>query len=313
MAKNPLTILLYHGVTEESSHGIENFSGKHIPAREFRRQMRIVKDNCTPLSMDDVVELARSGAPVPRHAVAITFDDGYRNNHTTAAPILDDLSLPAIFYICAGMVDTDMMFTTDKVEDCINLCRKQQITIALDGDPQLIALATDDDKIAAVNRIKGYCKLVGPAERERVLTDLAAATEVTPAPDHAANYRMMDWAAVKDLDANKLFTVGGHSLYHHTLSMLPPRMLTLDIRTTLGLLEFNLGHPVTHFAYPEGQRVHYDERVIDTLQTEGVVCSPSAIDGINESAADLFNLRREMVGFNGNPFPLDARISGATA
>ena len=41
-----LTILLYHGVTDSKSKGIENFSGKHINAKEFSRQMLFIKENC---------------------------------------------------------------------------------------------------------------------------------------------------------------------------------------------------------------------------------------------------------------------------
>ena len=32
---NPLTILLYHGVSSESNIGIENYSGKHINTKIF--------------------------------------------------------------------------------------------------------------------------------------------------------------------------------------------------------------------------------------------------------------------------------------
>ncbi|MEQ8505295.1 MAG: polysaccharide deacetylase family protein [Rhodospirillales bacterium] len=313
MTKNQLTLLLYHGVTEAPSKGIENFSGKHIAAEEFRRQMHHIKTACTPLSMDDIVDLARSGDTIPDRAVAVTFDDGYKNNHAVAAPILDEYGLPAVFYVCAGMVGTNMMFATDIVEDCINLSDEQRISISLADGPETIPITTVEDKIVTVNRIKGHCKLISPEERTRVLAELSAVTGVIPSIDHSANYPMMNWAEVREMDSNNLFTIGGHSLYHHTLSKHDAHTLNLDIKTTLGLLEFNLGHAIPHFAYPEGQSVHYNDHVIETLKHEGVICSPSAIDGINESAADLFNLRRIMVGFNDNPFPFDSPAAATTA
>ncbi len=45
-----LTILLYHGVTNSPGTGIENYSGKHIPADDFTRQMRTIRRHCTVLS-----------------------------------------------------------------------------------------------------------------------------------------------------------------------------------------------------------------------------------------------------------------------
>lgn len=303
--KNTLTILLYHGVTDSASNGIENFSGKHIEANEFRRQMTWVKNRCTLLSMDDVVELTLTKKTFPHQSVAVTFDDGFRNNFTVAAPILDELRVPATFYLCAGMLDTQRMFFTDVIEDCVNLSKSKKIAIALDGNSQVFPLADNGDKIKAVNTIKGYCKRVGPDERTRTLNDVEQITRVIPSVEHAVNYEKLYWNDVQDMDRNDLFTIGGHSLYHDILSTLPHEKIEVDIRTTLGLLAFNLNHVIEHFSYPEGQEEHYNAAVIDSLQHNGIICCPSAIHGTNTFGQDLFHLRRIMVGFNGTPFPFD--------
>jgi peptidoglycan/xylan/chitin deacetylase (PgdA/CDA1 family) len=39
-----------------------------------------------------------------RPQVAITFDDGYACWHELAAPILEDLKIPAVFFVCSGFV-----------------------------------------------------------------------------------------------------------------------------------------------------------------------------------------------------------------
>lgn len=39
-----------------------------------------------------------------RTQVAITFDDGYACWHELAAPILEDLKIPAVFFVCSGFV-----------------------------------------------------------------------------------------------------------------------------------------------------------------------------------------------------------------
>ena len=78
-----------------------------------------------------------------------------------------------------------------------------------------------------------------------------------------------------------------------------------DIELSIGLLEFNLNEKIVHFSYPEGQENHYNQRVIDKLKASKIVCSPSAIHGINDHENDLFNLYRIMPGFMGIPFPYD--------
>ena len=35
---------------------------------------------------------------IPKRSFVITFDDGFENNYSVAAPMLDDLNIPATFY-----------------------------------------------------------------------------------------------------------------------------------------------------------------------------------------------------------------------
>ena len=55
--ENELTILLYHGVTNVQSKGIENYSHKHIPEIEFVKQMKYLKNHCNIISIDEYVNL----------------------------------------------------------------------------------------------------------------------------------------------------------------------------------------------------------------------------------------------------------------
>ena len=129
---NELTILLYHGVTDTPSRGIENFSRKHISDTDFREQMRYISKHCSVLSMDEVADIAQSGKHLPPKATAVTFDDGFRNNYTVAAPILEECRVPATFYITSGIINTDIMFWVDELEDCMNLSTHPSIEITLD-------------------------------------------------------------------------------------------------------------------------------------------------------------------------------------
>ena len=300
-----LTILLYHGVSDAESKGIENFSGKHIEANEFHRQMSFIKDNCNILSLDEIVEIKNNNERWPSNSVAVTFDDGFKNNYSTASPILKDLNIPATFYICSGMIETNKMFWVDKIEDCINLSTKKEINILLETET-IFKLNTNENKIDAVKKIKSFCKKVDVNTKERVLTSLENLTGIKPKASSAKNYEMMSWSDLKTLNKDELFTIGGHTLYHDIMSAhKDDRKMFKDIDLSIGLLEFNLNEKITHFSYPEGQENHYNQRVIDKLKESDIVCSPSAIHGLNTNNNDLFNLYRIMPGFMGIPFPYD--------
>jgi peptidoglycan/xylan/chitin deacetylase (PgdA/CDA1 family) len=62
----------------------------------FARHFRVV-----PLGR--LVEMLENGEPVAAH-LAITFDDGYLDNHDVAAPMLEKMGLPACFFITTGFI-----------------------------------------------------------------------------------------------------------------------------------------------------------------------------------------------------------------
>jgi peptidoglycan/xylan/chitin deacetylase (PgdA/CDA1 family) len=69
--------------------------------RFFRRHFRVV-----PLR--EIVEKLQRGE-APARELAITFDDGYRDNFETAAPVLEKLSLPATFFVVTEWMGTDVV------------------------------------------------------------------------------------------------------------------------------------------------------------------------------------------------------------
>jgi peptidoglycan/xylan/chitin deacetylase (PgdA/CDA1 family) len=298
-----LTILLYHGVTDQRSQGIENYAQKHIPVELFRDDMAYINKHCSILSMDDVLTIHRDKDIYPPYPVVVTFDDGYENNATLAAPLLDELEIPATFYVCAGMVDTNTMFWTDAIEDCLNLTREVGIMIDLGGKPVSYSLTSDFERIVALDSIKSFCKRVSASEKDKIVADLESQTKVTPATEHAKNYRKVNWKQLKEIADNPSFIVGGHSSYHDILALQDLERTKKDISLCQELLSYNLHQSICHFSYPEGGIAHYNQSIIDFLIKCGVKASPSGVCGINRYGANPFHLRRIMVGLYGLPLP----------
>jgi peptidoglycan/xylan/chitin deacetylase (PgdA/CDA1 family) len=175
MKSNNLVILVYHGVTDKVNSGIENFSSKHLHFQDFEDQMKLLKNKYLVLSMDDVYKIYNENLIIPENSVAITFDDGFKNNISIAAPILDKLQLPATFYFSTGLINTNSLFWVDLIEDIIIKCELNEISIQLESLEKFI-FNSNQSKIDAIIEIKRYCKKVKKSIKDKIIKQLILIT-----------------------------------------------------------------------------------------------------------------------------------------
>lgn len=301
---NNLLILLYHGVYDHKLKGIENYSGKHINKKDFISQMQLLKNkNFNFLSFEDIVQIIGAGSKFPKKSVAVSFDDGFFNNYQIACPILDDLKIPTIFYVCSGLIGKKNLFWVDVIEACINNCKLENLDIRLD-EFRSFNIKDIKAKINTIEIIKKYCKISKINIRNRVLKDLKNITNTKPTPEMSVNYEIMNWKELSEINNNNLFTVGGHNMFHDSFTNIEPENIELEISNTIKLIEQNLNSKVEHYSYPEGQARDYNPQVIDELKKQGIKCCPSAKYGFNSDTSNLFHLKRIMPGFMNTKFPV---------
>lgn len=72
---------------------------------EFRDYCRFFSKYFKVVGLGEMMRRLQAGEDISRHIV-ITFDDGYRDNYDTAAPILSELNLPACFFVATGLVNS---------------------------------------------------------------------------------------------------------------------------------------------------------------------------------------------------------------
>jgi len=92
--RNSMRIICYHSVTEKER---ENFE-RHI--RNYSEKYDII-------SMTDVVSIVNSRRSHPGRCLAITFDDGFKDNYEIVMPILQKYSIPACFFVVPQFVSVE--------------------------------------------------------------------------------------------------------------------------------------------------------------------------------------------------------------
>lgn len=289
-----LAIFLFHGVVRESSYDVRNYTGKHMARDRFYRIVEGLKHAGSALSMDDVVEHCGSGKPFPPRAFAVTFDDGFENNFSIAAPILKEFSIPATFYVTTGFVEHNAMSWIDRIEYCLEVVASGVLQLSWDECPH--SFATADEKIRVLQLIRDRVKTDPKIDPDEVVEMVCAQCGVAEVRHSAEPIdQKMSWEQVARLADGDLLTIGGHSHTHKTLSFLSAEELESEIAASIDLIHKNLGLRLRHYSYPEGLEHCYSDQVIEVLREKGVVCCPTAVDGINGSPSDLFRLRRIMI------------------
>jgi peptidoglycan/xylan/chitin deacetylase (PgdA/CDA1 family) len=94
-------ILMYHSIVTVPTP--EN--RLTVSVKTFQRQMRFLKEHhYNLLPLEELAALIREKKPIPPKSVALTFDDGNKDNYTLAFPILKKYNVPAAFFIIINEV-----------------------------------------------------------------------------------------------------------------------------------------------------------------------------------------------------------------
>jgi peptidoglycan/xylan/chitin deacetylase (PgdA/CDA1 family) len=98
-------ILMYHSVSQNPQSDLAPAARTATDPFTFRQQMRLlITAGCNPADLSQVVNWLRDGVRPPLKTVIITFDDGFRDFHTHAFPVLQEHSFPATVFLPTGFI-----------------------------------------------------------------------------------------------------------------------------------------------------------------------------------------------------------------
>jgi peptidoglycan/xylan/chitin deacetylase (PgdA/CDA1 family) len=102
LAAKRSVILGYHGIASASPR--DDLFRLLIPPDQFVAQLELLLGSGFHFTtLTDLVDKLDGGDSPPGYAV-VTFDDGLRDNYTTALPILRHYEIPATVYVCVGFI-----------------------------------------------------------------------------------------------------------------------------------------------------------------------------------------------------------------
>jgi peptidoglycan/xylan/chitin deacetylase (PgdA/CDA1 family) len=107
-ARRPAAVLCFHRVTDSIPE-----DGITISTSRFRWIVVELKHQYRVISMSQLISELEAQTNFERRTVVITFDDGYLDNHDSAAPLLSEMGLSATFFVAAGLIGTKTELPSD--------------------------------------------------------------------------------------------------------------------------------------------------------------------------------------------------------
>lgn len=99
-----VVFICYHGVTERETRHPDDPYGLHVRKDRFRSHLEFLQRRYRVISLDEYLKATRAHQVLPEYAAVITFDDGYRNFLTAAAPLLLERGMPAAMFLIVDRV-----------------------------------------------------------------------------------------------------------------------------------------------------------------------------------------------------------------
>jgi peptidoglycan/xylan/chitin deacetylase (PgdA/CDA1 family) len=101
-----VVFLCYHGVTERSQRSLTDPTGLHVNHHRFAAQLDFLARRYNFISLDDYLRARGAGQSLPDYSLVLTFDDGFRNFLTVAAPLLAARRIPSTVFLITGNADS---------------------------------------------------------------------------------------------------------------------------------------------------------------------------------------------------------------
>ena len=279
------------------------FFSPGIPVKRFEQQMRFLREHFTLCSLKELVQRIEDD-DLPENAIAVTLDDGYRDNYMNAFPILQRFCIPATIFLATGAIGSGAALWHDRVFAAF---RKTDAFVldVFESAMGKLSLGSQSERTEAQRRVLEFLWSKDDQERELAIQRLTDCLGVTSAREVGG--LMMSWEEVLEMHRQGI-EFGAHTVTHPILSRLPQEKVAREIGDSMRTIEERLGSQVTSFAYPVGRKMDFNPMTKELLKQAGYRCAVTMIFGSNGVGVDPYELRR-VIPWNEDATQFGLRLS----
>jgi peptidoglycan/xylan/chitin deacetylase (PgdA/CDA1 family) len=270
-------VLGYHRVVDRIDFDGPVNPSLCITTDAFRRQMEQLRQRFVVLPLSYVVRAVAGEIEIPHDAVAVTFDDGYRDVLLRAAPILSELDIPATVFVPTGFAGADgraRFLPHDRLYAAVDAAVRAGRPLGA-KPPALVV----DEQIGRLPAV----------DLARLIERLEAEHDVPPLDEGAQVLAPVEVRALAD----RGWEIGAHTIGHVVLTRESPDETRRQLSASKADLERWSGRPCRFFAYCNG---YHSPSLVAELRRAGYEGAVTTCDRPNAvGAGDPFRLGRKVL------------------
>ena len=252
----------------------------------FELQMQFLADEYHVLSLEDLLAHHRTRQPLPPRSVVVTFDDGYRDFHDLAWPILKKHGIPAILFVPTAFLSGDgQLFWWDRLYQAIVSTHHTVVSVPEIGSWKL---GLPEDRFSIFDAVKHQLKQMPHRKMLALVDDILDRLDVVPETEN----QLLTWEDLARLSSEGLY-VAAHTRSHPILSRISLSEIRLEVRGSQEDLKTHLGTTWPVFAYPVGGHAELVSDLPEILESENFEIGMTLIEGHNQfQNSNMYLLRR---------------------
>jgi peptidoglycan/xylan/chitin deacetylase (PgdA/CDA1 family) len=253
-------ILTYHRV-DEFNH--RPWLDPHLISatpRQFEDQMKLIASRYHPVSVEDLIEAARGGSPLPKDAVLVTVDDGYLDFEEVVFPLCSRFGIQPVLFMPTAYVGTGT-FWWDKVYQITHLSGQNKLETPIGR----FSIATEKEKVKVKDQLIQTLKHM-PDNRMMEWVD-SIHTDLVQLPKEQ-QHNTLTWDSLARL-VRAGVTVACHTHTHCIMTQITIEEARQQACMSQDLIRQKTGRAQPIFAFPDGKRQSFNSALIKMLHSEG--------------------------------------------
>lgn len=287
------TVIYYHRVHRDENpyNAVRSLS---ICVNYMEEQIRYLKNNWNIVSLSQIVDHYTKKIQLRCNSIAITFDDGFKDNYDLVYPILIKYKVPATVFLTTHFIGTNRLLWWDRIVYILkNLSLNELEKIILDNDvipasikQLMIGYKKGDVKVdTLINSFKRLSEMQRTKVIERV--------EKSIDKDFFSSIprQFLSWGEIREMHKNGI-TFGSHTRTHPILSQVTLDQAKEEIDVSKNEIEKKLSQSIYFFAYPDGV---LNRKIAELVKKAGYTAGFQTVRYDKEGSYDIFFLPRLII------------------